>query len=157
IPEGEYGGGPMIVWDWGTWAPMGDLVEGLKKGDFKFRLWGEKLKGGWVLVRMKPKPGDKGKNNWLVVKEKDNGGDTATDVLAARPESVKSGMTIEELAASKKPAKPAKAKPATKAAKLDPGKLKGAVPAPMPKTYRPQLATQADNPPRGDAEWLHEI
>ena len=75
IPEGEYGGGPMIVWDTGTWAPMNDPHEGLAKGDFKFRLWGEKLKGGWVLIRMKPKAGDT-KNNWLFVKEKDTGVDT---------------------------------------------------------------------------------
>ena len=58
IPEGEYGGGPMIVWDTGTWAPMVDIDEGLAKGDFKFRLWGEKLRGGWMLVRMRPKPGE---------------------------------------------------------------------------------------------------
>ncbi len=64
IPEGEYGGGPMIVWDTGEWAPMGDMDAGLKKGDFKFRLYGQKVTGGFVLVRMKPKPGDK-KTNWL--------------------------------------------------------------------------------------------
>src|SRR5688500_8938548 len=46
IPEGEYGGGPMIVWDTGTWAPMGDAREHLAKGDLKFRLAGEKLSGG---------------------------------------------------------------------------------------------------------------
>ena len=84
----------MIVWDTGTWAPMGDPDAGLKKGDFKFRLWGEKLKGGWVLIRMKGKPGE-GKNNWLFIKEKDASVDTETDILATRPESVKSGMTIE--------------------------------------------------------------
>ncbi len=160
IPEGEYGGGPMIVWDWGTWAPMGDPAEGLRKGDFKFRLWGEKLKGGWVLVRMKPKPGDKGgKNNWLFVKEKDTGVDTTTDILAARPESVKSGMTIEELLASKKPkvTPTAKAKAAAKpAAKLDSGKVEGAVKAPMPKTFKPQLASETTEPVKGDG-WLHEI
>ena len=58
IPEGEYGGGPMIVWDTGAWAPMDDVEKGLAKGAFKFRLSGEKLNGGWMLARLKPKPGD---------------------------------------------------------------------------------------------------
>ncbi len=75
------------------------------KGDFKFRLWGEKLKGGWVLIRMKPKPGDDRQHNWLFVKEKDTGVDTETDILTARPESVKSGLTIEELLAAGKAAR----------------------------------------------------
>src|SRR5690606_37102585 len=83
----------------GEWVPMGDVEAGLKKGDFKFRLYGQKLNGGWVLVRMKPKPGDK-KSNWLFIKEKDATVDTETDIVTARPESVKSGLTIEELEAS---------------------------------------------------------
>ena len=74
IPEGEYGGGPMIVWDTGTWAPMGDAEEHLAKGDLKFRLAGEKLHGGWMLVRLKPKPGEK-QNNWLLFKERDQAAD----------------------------------------------------------------------------------
>ncbi|MEO6395059.1 MAG: DNA ligase D [Devosia sp.] len=157
IPEGEYGGGPMIVWDTGTWAPMGDPDEGLRKGDFKFRLWGEKLKGGWVLVRMKPKPGDS-KNNWLFVKEKDTSVDTETDILKARPESVKSGLTIEGLLAADK----AKRKAAPKAApvkplKLDPKAIPKAVKAVMPRTMKPQLASETDKPVADDGAWLHEI
>ena len=53
IPEGEYGGGPMIVWDTGTWAPMEDVEKSLASGAFKFRLAGEKLHGGWMLARLK--------------------------------------------------------------------------------------------------------
>lgn len=158
IPEGEYGGGPMIVWDTGTFAPMNDPHEGLAKGDFKFRLWGEKLKGGWVLIRMKPKAGDT-KNNWLFVKEKDTGVDTVTDILAERPESVKSGLTIEGLLEADKKARksaPAKAAPVAKPVTVAPGKLKGAEKAPMPKSMKPQLASQEDNPPKGDG-WIHEI
>src|SRR3569623_148891 len=157
IPEGEYGGGPMIVWDTGTWAPTGDAEAGLKKGDFKFRLWGDKLKGGWVLIRMKGKPGE-GKNNWLFIKEKDASVDTETDILATRPESVKSGMTNEELLAADKKAKkaaPKTAKPA-KPTKLDPSKLSGAVKAAMPKTMKPQLAFETTDLVNGDG-WLHEI
>ncbi len=153
IPEGEYGGGPMIVWDTGTFAPMNDPHEGLAKGDFKFRLWGEKLKGGWVLIRMKPKAGDT-KNNWLFVKEKDTGVDTETDILSARPESVKSGLTIEELLEADR--KSRKRSAAAKPVVLGPGKVKGAVKAPMPKSMKPQLASQEDDPPTGEG-WIHEI
>ncbi len=155
IPEGEYGGGPMIVWDTGTFAPMNDIEEGLRKGDFKFRLWGEKLKGGWVLIRMKPKPGDS-KNNWLFVKEKDTGVDTTTDILKTRPESVKSGLSIEELLAADKAAKKPKPVPKAKAVPLDPKKLGGAVKAPMPKSMKPQLASETTEPVKGEG-WLHEI
>jgi DNA ligase D-like protein (predicted ligase)/DNA ligase D-like protein (predicted 3'-phosphoesterase) len=154
IPEGEYGGGPMIVWDTGTWAPMNEPHQGLSKGDLKIRLWGEKLKGGWMLVKMKPRKGE-ADTNWLFFKEKDTGVDTEIDILAARPESVKSGITIEELrdsVATKSPRKPA----APKAAKVDPKAVKGALQAPMPKSMKPQLASQQDDPPTGDG-WIHEI
>ena len=57
IPAGEYGGGPMIVWDTGTWAPMDDVEKSLEAGAFKFRLAGEKLSGGWMLARLKPRVG----------------------------------------------------------------------------------------------------
>jgi bifunctional non-homologous end joining protein LigD len=108
IPEGEYGGGPMIVWDTGTWAPMDDVEKSLRTGAFKFRLSGEKLNGGWMLTRLKPKPGeDEGKKNWLLFKERDLAADTKLDILEARPESVKSGLRIEELALAKPAAKSA--------------------------------------------------
>ena len=155
IPEGAYGGGPMIVWDTGDWAPMGDIEEGLAKGDFKFRLWGEKLRGGWVLVRIKPKPGDK-KSNWLFIKEKDASVDTEMDILAARPESVKSGLTIEEVAASARVAPPAEPPKSGRRTKPAPGRVAGAVKAAMPTKLKPQLATQASAPPAGDG-WMHEI
>src|SRR5688572_25496804 len=90
IPEGEYGGGPMIVWDTGVWAPMDDVEKSLRTGAFKFRLAGEKLNGGWMLARLKGRPGEK-KTNWLLFKEHDQAADPARDILAERPESVKSG------------------------------------------------------------------
>jgi len=157
IPEGEYGGGPMIVWDTGTWAPMNEPHEGIAKGDLKIRLWGEKLKGGWMLVKMKPRKGE-ADTNWLFFKEKDTGVDTTTDILKARPESVKSGMTIEELLEADRKARKAapKAAPTPKPATLAPGKVKGAVKAPMPKSMKPQLASQQDDPPTGTG-WIHEI
>ena len=157
IPKGEYGGGPMIVWDTGEWVPMGDVEAALKKGDFKFRLYGQKLNGGWVLVRMKPKPGDK-KSNWLFIKEKDAAVDTERDILAERPESVKSGLTIEELEASAVAEAAAEPEPSPgKAKKLAPSRVKGAVKAAMPAKLKPMLATQTAKPPRDETGWIHEI
>ena len=99
IPKGQYGAGGMIVWDRGTWIPMGDPEEGYRKGSLKFRLDGEKLGGGWTLVRLKPKEGERG-DNWLLIKERDPfarpGSDAA--ILEERPESVISGRRVEELA-----------------------------------------------------------
>ncbi|HEV2515883.1 MAG TPA: DNA ligase D [Devosia sp.] len=150
IPEGEYGGGPMIVWDTGDWAPMEDVDAGLRKGGFKFRLWGEKLKGGWMLTKLKGRPGDNDKENWLLFKEHDPAVDTETDILAERPESVKSGLTTEELLEAAKP-KPVKA---IKATSLD-----GAVKAPPPEQVEPQLAASASEPPQETkaSQWVHEI
>ncbi|MBK8082390.1 MAG: DNA ligase D [Devosia sp.] len=146
IPAGEYGGGPMIVWDTGTWAPMGDPDEHLRKGDFKFRLWGEKLKGGWMLARLRKKSDD-GRPGWLLFKEHDPSASTEGDVLVDRPESVKTGRRIEELVAPPRPRRPVR---------LRPGTLKGALEAPMPERIEPQLATAVSDPPEG-AQWLHEI
>lgn len=161
IPEGEYGGGPMIVWDTGTWAPMEDVQKSLRTGAFKFRLAGEKLNGGWMLTRLKPKPGeDENKKNWLLFKERDLASDTKLDILEARPESVKSGRRIEELVAL--PKKRERLPP--KAGSLKPGALSGAVKGDPPSRIEPQLATQVPKPPGSDdpAErtgelWLHEI
>jgi DNA ligase D len=149
IPEGEYGGGPMIVWDTGVWAPMEDVEKSLRTGSFKFRLAGEKLNGGWMLARLKPKAGESRKN-WLLFKEHDPAADTKLDILEARPESVKSGRRIEELSGAPQPAKPAKP------AKLRPGALPGAVKAPMPDRIEPQLATAMPIPSDG-GDWIHEI
>ncbi|ESW63022.1 DNA ligase D [Mesorhizobium sp. C277A] len=159
IPEGEYGGGPMIVWDTGTWAPMDDVDKSLRTGAFKFRLAGDKLNGGWMLTRLKPKPGeDSEKKNWLLFKERDLAADTGLDILEARPESVKSGKRIEELVAP--PRKPARLPP--KPGALKPGALSGAVRGDPPSRIEPQLATQVPKPPGGPVEdtgelWLHEI
>jgi len=147
IPEGEYGGGPMIVWDRGEWAPMGNAASDIEKGSFKFRLAGEKLKGGWMLTRLKGKPSDNGKVGWLLFKEHDTAMDTSTDILVARPESVKSGRRIEELVAPPSP---------RKQAKPTPGKIAGSVKAFMPASVDLQLASPSAALPKEGA-WLHEI
>ncbi|WP_315928438.1 DNA ligase D [Mesorhizobium sp. SP-1A] len=147
IPEGEYGGGPMIVWDTGVWAPMDNAEKAIEKGAFKFRLSGEKLKGGWMLARLKPRQGED-KTGWLLFKERDQAASTTGDILSDRPESTKSGRRIEELVA--------KPRAAAKPVAPKPGKAPGAVKAALPSRIEPQLATTIESPPSGD-DWLHEI
>jgi bifunctional non-homologous end joining protein LigD len=72
IPEGNYGAGTVMVWDTGTWEPLGDEHAMLNKGDLKFQLNGEKLKGEFVLAKMRSRrPGSKG-TEWLLIKKKDD-------------------------------------------------------------------------------------
>jgi len=80
IPEGNYGAGTVMVWDWGTWEPLGDASAMLAKGDLKFRLRGAKLNGEFALVHMKARrPGSKG-NEWLLIKKKDEAVDPKFNV-----------------------------------------------------------------------------
>jgi DNA ligase D len=158
IPKGQYGAGGMIVWDRGTWVPMGDPEEGYRKGTLKFRLSGDKLGGGWTLVRLKPKEGERG-DNWLLIKERDPfarpGSDAA--ILEERPESVLSGRLVEDLAEPEAPTKAeAPARPVRRPEPVRAAALKGARQAPLPRSFRPQLASAAARVPDGE-EWLHEI
>lgn len=70
IPQGQYGAGSVAIWDRGTWEPVGDPAAGLCDGELKFRLRGERLRGGFVLVRLKPRAKERGEN-WLLIKEHD--------------------------------------------------------------------------------------
>jgi bifunctional non-homologous end joining protein LigD len=95
IPEGEYGAGSVIVWDRGPFT----LREGsVASGSLKLDLHGEKLRGGWALVRMKPRDG---KDEWLLIKERDEHTDPERDVTAEEPASVLSGLTVEEVGESR--------------------------------------------------------
>src|SRR5437867_3225644 len=99
IPEGNYGAGAVIVWDRGRWVPLEDPQEGLKKGKLLFELRGYKLHGKWTLVKLK-----KGEKEWLLIKEKDG---YVADDGALPPQSVLSGLTVEELKAGANRAAPA--------------------------------------------------
>ncbi len=70
IPQGNYGAGTVEIWDEGTWEPLGDAEAGLDRGELKFRLAGQRLRGGFVLVRMRPR-GRERAENWLLIKERD--------------------------------------------------------------------------------------
>ena len=97
IPEGNYGAGPVIVWDRGRWIPVGDPTDGLDQGKLLFELRGLKLRGTWTLVKLK-----KGQNEWLLIKERDA---YASSAGAMPPEeSVLSGLTVEDLKAGRTPA-----------------------------------------------------
>lgn len=100
IPKGEYGAGEVIVWDRGIYHVPGTndkkvneklIHEGLNKGDLKFVLEGEKLKGEFVLVKMKKR----GENEWLLIKHKD--GFVSSDDITQKDKSVLSGVTIEDI------------------------------------------------------------
>ncbi len=147
IPKGQYGAGPTILWDRGTWVPMGDIPRSLNIGTLKFRLVGDKLKGGWTLAKLKPREGEK-RPNWLLIKEHDDWADTEFDILEQRPESVLSGLTVEELLTKSAQAK--------RLVKLRPGALKGAKKNYLPASFAPQLASPTAAPPAGE-KWLHEI
>ncbi len=100
IPKGEYGGGTVMLWDRGTWEPVTDPHKGLKEGHMKFIMHGERVKGHYALVRMKPRDGEK-QEAWLLIKEKDEfakTGATAEKFLDKNSTSIKTGRKMEEIA-----------------------------------------------------------
>lgn len=149
IPEDEYGGGTVMLWDRGTWEPLGDPDEGLAEGKLHFIVRGKRMKGEWILVRMKPRPREK-RENWLLMKARDTaareGGRTLTE---RHVNSVASDRTMAAIARSGRTWR--SAKPATRPAR-GAGRAGGKTPA-----FRtPQLATLVQTAPEGD-DWLHEV
>jgi bifunctional non-homologous end joining protein LigD len=99
IPEGEYGGGTVMVWDTGTWTPesqSADVAAALKKGDLKFVLHGKKLHGSWVLVRTRGFGSSSGKS-WLLIKHRDEFASTE-DIVATEPKSAVSKRLLVDIA-----------------------------------------------------------
>ena len=183
IPKGQYGGGTVMLWDRGYWAPEGMTAEaGLKAGDLKFTLHGERLKGSWVLVRMKHDRKGGKRTNWLLIKHRDGTeAEGDADALLADARSVASGRVMEDIAAGRgrgpKPfiTRPAKAPRGDAVWNSD--RPDGAVPAPeprkpkartpkgrtpkapapaLPEFVEPQLCRSVDRPPQA-AGWAHEI
>jgi bifunctional non-homologous end joining protein LigD len=178
IPKGQYGGGTVMLWDRGYWEPEGDAERMLAKGDLKFTLDGEKLHGGWVLVRMR---GDKfgGKRtNWLLIKHHDKyAKDENGEAILKKDHSVASGRAMEQIAEGKG----AKPKPFVRARAFranavwqsksrrdddkdeEPAPVKKPVAPPkgkavrsLPRFVEPQLARLVEQPP-GGSDWVHEV
>jgi bifunctional non-homologous end joining protein LigD len=98
IPEGEYGGGTVLLWDRGIWIPEVENVDAaLEKGDLKFTLEGKKLRGSWVLVRTKLGYGGSAKPQWLLIKHRDRYASTE-DILVEKPRSVLSNRLLAKIA-----------------------------------------------------------
>jgi bifunctional non-homologous end joining protein LigD len=176
IPEGEYGGGTVMVWDRGWWEPEDSrsVEEGLKKGHISFRLEGKRLKGGWSLVRMRAdREGRRNaRNNWLLIKH-DDGAARPGDgdaLLEKDTKSVASGRSMEAIAAGRGKAPTPFITDARRAANAvwssDPAPVPASVHAPTtargkrarltPEFVEPELARLIDRPPSGP-QWIHEI
>lgn len=155
IPQGEYGGGTVIVWDRGVWKLTNTTryEQAYRAGKIEFELQGEKLHGNWVLVRTHGSAGGSSKKpNWLLIKRNDSfARHDASEIVDEQVQSVASGRTLEEVAAGKAARATGRnqRKPSTRGSSTR--KVKA-----LPKTVEPQLATLAETPPEGDA-WGHEI
>ncbi|GAB4072588.1 DNA ligase D [Ancylobacter sonchi] len=157
IPKGQYGGGTVLLWDTGSWEPIGDPHKGYAKGHLEFELAGRKLRGRWHLVRMAKRRGETA-DNWLLIKGEDEEARDASapDVLEAEPDSVKTGRTLDEITASAAPRMPGgtKARGASSAKpKRQPADRAS---APLPAFVEPELATLVAKAPTGK-NWIHEI
>jgi bifunctional non-homologous end joining protein LigD len=169
IPDGEYGAGPVVVWDRGHWKPEGDPHKGYEKGHLTFELEGEKLRGGFHLVRTR---GNGKAKSWLLMKRNDASAlrGSGSKIVDERPESAISGRTVEEVeqapdrlwhsgraartsSKKKKSVKKSKAEPSEQP---EPSAVEGARKAALPSFIEPQLATLVDEAPEGD-EWVHEL
>jgi bifunctional non-homologous end joining protein LigD len=126
IPKGEYGGGTVMLWDRGTYradsTAEGDDESALRRayraGDLKFILEGERLRGSWVLVRMRGRNGGSSKPQWLLIKHRDGEARDDIDIVAETTTSVTTGRSMDEIAAGKKrPAKSRKPTTVTKRAR----------------------------------------
>jgi bifunctional non-homologous end joining protein LigD len=177
IPKGQYGGGTVMLWDRGYWEPDGTRTpeRALAKGDFKFTLEGERLHGGFVLVRM-ANDRERGKRtNWLLIKHRDEFAVAASGaaVLDENNTSVASGRPMEAIAAGKgrkpKPfmlqggkvqadavwdSRSGLAAEERKAGREK--KRKAATTRDLPDFIPPQLCETLDRPPSADG-WIHEI
>ncbi len=172
IPAGEYGGGTVMLWDRGTWAPVaGKSAKDLDKGHLHFTLQGERMNGDWLLIRLKPRASEK-RENWLLRKIADEHADVG-DVLVERAlTSVLTGRSMAEIAADKRGAHSLKGKKgddfaATMASAARHNSRSAKKPITRSKrglkraqslpTFEPvQLATLVDAVPAGNG-WFHEI
>ncbi|HXP07432.1 MAG TPA: DNA polymerase ligase N-terminal domain-containing protein, partial [Acidobacteriaceae bacterium] len=166
IPKGQYGGGTVMLWDEGTWEPIGDPDQSLAKGNLKFLLHGKKLHGKWVLVRMGGKAANESKPNWLLIKEHDEYEQKADDepITEKEPNSVLTQRDMDAIAHAEdhvwqsnraETSHGAKSTPQKPPVPFSPAGLPGKKEA-LPGFVSPQLASEAATPPMGE-HWVHEL
>ena len=165
IPKGEYGGGTVMLWDRGTWAPVeGKSAQDIDKGHLHFTLEGERMKGEWLLIRLKKKAGEK-RENWLLRKLDDDHAEEGDGLVERALTSVLTGRSMAEIAADKQGEFALQGKGGdafirqmAKASKHNAAKAKRAPrrSARLPAFRKPQLATLVDDVPAGNG-WMHEI
>ena len=166
IPPKQYGSGTVLLWDRGHWKPNGDPESGYRQGKLKFDLEGEKLRGGWMLVRSH---GGKygGDKSWLLIKENDEFARTGADarIVETEPDSVTTGRSLEAIAAdpdrvwhsNKSVAENLRTgRVRKKKIVASPDGVEGARRAALPDSMDAELATLVDTAPAGP-DWLHEI
>ncbi len=148
IPEGHYGAGNMIVWDRGTYECRGaetDPVKAWHKGTIDLRLHGEKLKGYWLLVKLK---GKDEADNWLFFKKPDQYADSGRDITEELPESVLSGLDVSELVEGEQVRWASRVERLLEELQIEP--------SPIEETVAPMLATLVTRVPSGSG-WLFEL
>jgi bifunctional non-homologous end joining protein LigD len=186
IPKGQYGGGTVMVWDFGTWKPLDEVDKGLAKGHLKFELDGKKLHGRWALVRMRGPRERADKPNWLLIKDRDDFARSKSDpcITDAEPDSAMTHRSLEQIAAdadsvwdSVKGFQSGAGTPAKEAAKATPDHrgyksrttkdlqtpsaadqilLDSAPREAFPGFIEPQLAQQSLKVPDA-SDWIHEL
>jgi bifunctional non-homologous end joining protein LigD len=163
IPKGEYGGGTVMLWDWGNWIPYPgkDPRKTLQEGHLHFTLKGERMKGEWLLIRLKPR-GKERTENWLLRKIDDEYAGSPTGLSEKYLTSIKTGRAMQQIATGKKANELASFHKAVKAsgeqgnAAARPARKPGGKSARMPAFREPQKATLADKVPSGSG-WIHEM
>ncbi|HEY0625573.1 MAG TPA: DNA ligase D [Allosphingosinicella sp.] len=152
IPKGQYGGGTVMMWDRGTWTPdpRKDPRKTLEQGHLHFTLDGERMKGEWLMIRLKPRPGERNEN-WILRKINDEHAGSSEGLIGKYLTSIKTGRTMNEIAEGKK----APELPSWKKG-LKPTPSTSRKAAKPPKFVEPQKATLVDSVPSGSA-WIHEM
>ena len=148
IPAGEYGGGTVMLWDRGTWAPIkGKRAADLDDGHLHFVLDGERMKGEWLLIRLKPRGREK-RENWLLRKIDDAAAGGTDTLVETALTSVATGRTMLEIAEG--------TKTASKKATRPRHTRRGGANRKTPPFTAPQLCTLVDTVPTG-GDWIHEV
>ncbi len=179
IPKGQYGGGTVMLWDWGKWTPdpRKDPRKTIEEGHLHFTLDGHRMKGEWIMFRLKPRPGDR-TENWILRKVNDEQAGSSLGLTEKYLTSIKTGRTMQEIAAAKKAKEVKGWRTPPRNGEGDQPKAGGGGPSlgagpPPPRSARspspsrggarkippfrpPQKATLVDHVPAGSG-WIHEM